>query len=104
MNKICPFENYLFLRFKKSVLKSTLLLLFFISFSVAQAQSAPIDSVELARRTAFQDSIFKGLLKPQPYKTSSKKNKEKDAERNNSSNHRRKIYVPIMSLAPSFQP
>ena len=57
MNKICPFENYLFLRFKKSVLKSTLLLLFFISFSVAQAQSAPIDSVELARRTAFQDSI-----------------------------------------------
>jgi hypothetical protein len=80
LNKICPFENYLFLRFKKSVLKSTLLLLFFISFSVAQAQSAPIDSVELARRTAFQDSIFKGLLKPQPYKTSSKKNKEKDAE------------------------
>jgi hypothetical protein len=80
LNKICPFENYLFLRFKKSVLKSTLLLFFFISYSVAQAQSAPIDSVEIARRTAFQDSIFKGLLKPQPYKTSSKKNKEKDTE------------------------
>ena len=80
MTKICPFENYLFLRFKKSVLKSTLLLLFFISYSVAQAQSAPIDSIEIAKKTAFQDSIFKGLLKPQPYKTNSKKNKEKDTE------------------------
>ncbi len=80
MNKICPFENYLFLRFKKSVIKPTLFLLFLSLFSVAQAQNTTIDSIEIARRTAFQDSIFKGLMKPQPFKTNSKKNKEKDTE------------------------
>lgn len=57
-----------------TILKYSILILFFISYSSAKAQTS-IDSADILRRTAFQDSIFNHLTKVQPY-SSSKTKKE----------------------------
>lgn len=47
----------------------------FLSVSVF-AQHSSVDSVDILRRIAFQDSIFNNLIKVQPYKPVSKKKQE----------------------------
>ena len=52
-------------------LKCSILLFLFICYPYSKAQNISkyaIDSTDIARRTAFQDSIFKGLIKAQSYK------------------------------------
>lgn len=65
---MCQFENYFNPKIKDSFLKSILVLFLFISYTTIKAQEfSIIDSTEIARRVAFQDSIFKRLIPVQPY-------------------------------------
>lgn len=70
---MCQFEDYLFLNSKKAVFKSTLFLFLFISFQSVRAQNSIIDSADILKRIAFQDSIFNGMITAKPNIAVSKK-------------------------------
>ena len=59
-----------------TILKFSVLIFFFFFYSSVKAQTS-IDSTDLLRRIAFQDSIFNHLIKAQPY--SSAKTKKENA-------------------------
>ena len=59
-----------------TILRFIILFAFIFSSVSAFAQHSSVDSADILRRIAFQDSIFNNLIKAQPYKPVSKKKQE----------------------------
>ncbi len=59
-----------------TVLRFIILFAFIFSSVSVFAQHSSVDSADILRRIAFQDSIFNNLIKVQPYKPVSKKKQE----------------------------
>ena len=67
--------NSTMLLVRNSIMKCFAMLLLLSIYSVLLAQQQQTDSIELSNRIAFQDSIFKGLIKAKPYKSTKQQKK-----------------------------